>query len=340
MLEKQMIEDALEPDLPIIDPHLHLWDILAVEGGLQEPQTFLVQDAARMIRESGHSVTHTVFVECHAMYRPDGPAGLRSLGETEFAVGMAAMAYSGLYGPCRIAHRIVANIDLCMGDAVEPVLEAHLARAGERLRGVRMNSSYSEAGLFGAPAEAAAATRLADPAFASGARALARRGLSLDVWCLHPQLPQLVALAQHVPELTIVLNHVGTPELRGQYREREDEAFAEWRQHLQALALRPNVRVKLSGLGMDLAGPLQARTGDVSSERLAQEWRARVETVIDAFGPDRCMFASNYPADRSAASYQAIWNAFKRLTAKYTDAEKARLFRGTAAETYRIELSN
>lgn len=335
-----MNEEVLEPDRPVIDPHLHLWDIPPVEGGLQEAQTFLLPDAARAIRESGHNVTHTVFVECHAMYRSDGATEMRSLGETEFATGMAAMSASGRYGPCRIAHRIVANVNLCLGEAVEPILMAHRERAGARLAGVRMNTSYSEAGLFGAPSEIDAETRIADTRFLSGARMLARMGLCLDVWCLHTQLPQLVQLADQVPELPIVLDHVGTPELRGRYQGREEEAFAEWRQHMQSLAHRPNVRVKLSGLGMDLTRPLRAQGGSANSENLAKEWRARVEHVIEAFGPGRCMFASNYPPDQSAGSYQAVWNAFKRIAANYTDAEKDRLFRATAAETYHIELNN
>jgi L-fuconolactonase len=333
-----MEEDALDPDRVIIDPHLHLWDIRAAHGGLQQAQTFLVQDAARLICASGHRVTHTVFVEAHAMHRQDGPSELKSLGETEFANGMAAMAASGAYGPCLIADRIVTTVDLCLGDAVEPILDAHRARAGERLAGVRMNTSFSSAGLFGAPAEAAAEERIGDARFVQGARVLARRGLSLDVWCLHPQLPQLISLARQVPELTIVLDHVGTPDLRGGFAARPTEAFAEWKRHIGVLAQHANVRVKLSGLGMDVPGPLRAVTGATPSEVLAQDWKTRVDVAIEAFGTNRCMFASNYPAERAAGSYGAIWNAFKRLSAPCSDAEKDQLFHGTAAETYRIDL--
>lgn len=333
-------EPVIDPDRAVIDPHLHLWDIMPAEGGLQEPQTFLLGEAAKTIRDSGHNVTHTIFVECHAMYRQDGPPELRSLGETEFATGVAAMSASGSYGPCRIAHRIVANVDLCLGDNVKPVLYAHRRRAGERLCGVRMNTSYSEAGLFGWPSEPAAERRLVDPAFVAGARVLARMGLSLDAWCLHPQLPQLQELADRAPDLTIVLDHVGTPDLRGRYQGREEEAFAQWQQHIQALAQRPNVKIKLSGFGMDLTGPLQAEVGSGRSESLAHEWRHLVETAIEAFGPTRCMFASNYPPDQSAGSYRAIWNAFKRLAVPYSDTEKNLLFQGTAAETYNIEIAN
>lgn len=333
-------KEVLEPGRRIIDPHMHLWDIPTLDGGLQEAQTFLVREAADAIQVSGHCVTHTVFVECHAMYRPSGPPELRSLGETEFAVGMAAMAESGLYGPSRIAHRIVAHVDLGMGDALAPVLETHRARAPERLRGVRMNTSFSEAGLFGAPAEPGARTRLENFDFIRGAGVLAQMGLSLDVWCLHRQLSQLIALARAVPDLSIILDHVGTPDRRGAYRQQAEEAWEDWRGDMRTLSLQPNVRVKISGLGMDVSRPLSARTGTAPSQMLAQEWRARVETVIDSFGPARCMFASNYPADRSAGCYGAIWNAFKLLAEGYSEAEKEQLFRTTAAEAYHIDLTD
>lgn len=333
-------ETALEPDRPIIDPHLHLWDIPEIEGMLQEPQSFLVSDAGRIIAQSGHAVTHTVFVECHAMYRQSGPDQFRSLGETEFALGMAAMADSGMYGECRIAHRIIANVDLCRGDEVAAVLDAHLACAGTRLRGVRMNTSFSDAGLFGFPSEQAAQTRLTNPDFIRGARVLADLDLSLDVWCLHPQLPQLIELAKKVPELLIVLNHLGTPDLRGRYARRGDEAFAEWRGYMQTLAELANVRVKISGLGMDVTAPVKATTGASTSTDLADAWHSRVEVAIEAFGAERCMFASNYPTDRSVGSYGAIWNAFKRLANGYTDADKDHLFRRTAAQTYRIDINS
>ena len=330
-------EAPLEPERRIVDPHLHLWDIPRVAEALQEAQTFLVPEAARLIAASGHRITHSVFVECHAMYRPGGPDAYRSLGETEFATGMAAMAASGLYGPCRLADRIIANINLC-DDGAERVIEAHQAVAGDRFRGVRMNTAFSPAGLFGWSCDPALAQRLADPALVAGARVLAGRGLSLDIWCLHPQLRQVIQLARAIPELSIILDHVGTPDTRGSYGEHPDVALHEWRAHIGDLAELSNVVVKISGLGMDVTAPLSARTGRASSVQLAEQWRWRVNAVVDAFGPARCMFASNYPADRSAGSYGAIWNAFKRLAQDYSEAEKEQLFRGTAAATYDIAL--
>ncbi|MCT2398704.1 amidohydrolase family protein [Novosphingobium mangrovi (ex Huang et al. 2023)] len=330
-------EAAIEPDRPIVDPHLHLWDIPAVEGLPQEPQTFLLRDAARTLEACGHRITHTVFVECHAMYRAHGAPELQSLGETEFANGTAAMSASGGYGPTRISHRIVGNVDLCRGDRVEALLERHCAAAGERFRGVRMNTAYSPAGLFGGPAEPAARDRIDDPRFVEGCRILARMGLSLDVWCLHPQLEQLVRLADRVPGLTIVLDHLGTPDLRGDYASREDEAIAQWERKLTQLAERPNTRIKLSGQGMDVATLLGASTGTATSNELAEHWQARICAGIEAFTPARSMFASNFPPDQSAGSYGTIWNAFKKIAARFSEEEQDWLFRGTATEVYAID---
>jgi hypothetical protein len=117
-------ELPLDPQRPIIDPHLHLWEIMPAPGAMQAPQRFLLNDLVEMVGGSGHNITHSVFVECHAMYRRDGSINLRSLGETEFANGVAAMSASGNYGPCRVAHRIVGNVDLCLGTQVARQREA------------------------------------------------------------------------------------------------------------------------------------------------------------------------------------------------------------------------
>ena len=323
-------EEPLDPDRPIIDPHLHLWDAHPAPGALQR---FLLPELLQTVEGSGHKVTHTVFVECRAMYRTDGPPELRPIGETEFANGVAAMSASGAYGPCRVAHRIVGHADLLLGAAVAPLLEAHLARAGERFRGVRGNTAYSEAGLFGAPCDPKAGEALRSRAFIEGARVLAGLDLSLDVWCVHDQLDDVAALADAAPDLAIVLDHVGTPDGRDG---REAEARTEWARRIAELARRPNVRIKLGGLGMDLTGPIPAEVGPGGSEDLASRWCPYVETCIEAFGAERCMFESNFPPDKAAGSYGAIWNAFKLIARSASEAEKDRLFRGTAAETYRI----
>jgi predicted TIM-barrel fold metal-dependent hydrolase len=320
-------EVALEPERAIVDPHLHFWDILPAPGASQAPQRFLFPECLTMIAASGHNVTHTVFVECHQMYRQDAAPELGCVGETEFVTGIAAMSASGNYGPARFAHRIVGGANLTLGAHVRPVLEAHLAVAGERFRGIRMALAYSETGLFGFPCDPATKGIMMRPAFREGARVLAELGLSLDVWCVHRQLPELIALADALPDLAIVLDHVGTP---------IGDDRAEWAASIAELARQPNVRVKLGGMGMDLSGPIPAGTATGRSKALAEQWRPLVETCVAAFGPARAMFESNFPPDKAAGTYGAIWNAFKIIAKNYSEDEKDRLFRGTAAETYRI----
>lgn len=317
-------EVALEPERPIIDPHLHFWDIRPETGAHQH---FLFPECPAMATAAGHKVTHTVFVECGQMYRQDAAPELACVGETEFVVGIAAMSASGNYGPARYAHRIVGSADLTLGARVRPVMEAHLAVAGERFRGIRMPLVYNETGLFGFPCDPALKGMMLRPDFREGARVLADLDLSLDVWCVHSQLPELIALSDALPDLAIVLDHVGTP--LGDDR-------AEWAAAIAELARRPNVRVKLGGMGMDLTGPIPAGTGEGRSKYLARQWRPLVETCIAAFGPDRAMFESNFPPDKAAASYGATWNAFKIIARDYSEDEKDSLFRGTAARTYRI----
>jgi L-fuconolactonase len=331
-------EPALDPERPIIDPHLHLWDIAAGGRAHQEPQAFLLPDALAMLAGSGHNVTHTVFLECNAMYRQDGPENMRVIGETEFANGVAAMCASGRYGPCRIAHRIVGHADLSQGDAVRPVLDAHLARAGERFRGVRGRTAYSDAPMFGMPCPPSRQGMTRSPAFRAGAAVLAEMGLSLDVWCVHTQLGELIEFADALPDLAIVLDHIGTPESQGNWAGREAEAHAEWAAGIAELARRPNVFIKLGGMGMDFSRPVPVEPGTAHSQELADRWRPYVETCIAAFSPQRAMFESNFPPDKAAGTYGATWNAFKRIASSYSDDEKDALFRGTAARFYRIEL--
>lgn len=331
-------ELALDPKRPIIDPHLHLWEIQPARRSLQVPQRFLFPETLDTLSRSGHNITHTIFVECHAMYRQDGPPEFRPVGETEFINGIAAMSASGAYGACRVAHRIVANADLRLGADVSKVLEAHRACAGDRFVGIRCSTAFSEAGMFGSPCDPRARAAMASPQFHAGARALARTGLSLDAWCFHTQLDELIDLAAAIPDLTIVLDHVGTPESQGTYAGREPQAFAEWARKIAALARYPNVFVKLGGLGMDLSKPIGRAIGSATPDVLAGRWRPYILTCIDAFSPQRCMFESNFPPDNASGSYGATWNAFKLIARDFSEAEKDRLFRRTAAAVYRISL--
>lgn len=322
-------EEALEPALPIVDPHHHLWD--------QPGERYLLNDLLRDTG-SGHDVRATVFVQCGAMYRAAGPEERRSLGETEFATGAAARSASGRYGPTRACAAIVGMVDLTLGDRVEPLLEAHMAVAGERFRGVRNRTAWHPSPEVRSNLTAPPPGPLAHPGLAEGAKRLAGFGLVLDVWTYHTQLAQVLGLARAVPDLAIVVDHVGGPIGVGPFAGRKAEVFVEWKRGMLALAACPNVLVKLGGLAMQVGGfDFHLRHRPPGSAELAEAWRPYVETCIGAFGPSRCMFESNFPVDKGMCGYAVLWNAFKRLAAGASATEKAALFSGTAVRAYRLD---
>lgn len=323
-------EAVLAPDLPIVDPHHHLWD--------HDGNRYLMPELLHDIG-GGHKVLSTVFVECRAMYRVDGPEALKSLGETEFVNGIAAMSASGAYGPTRVCAGIVGNVDLRLGAHAENPLHAHIAAAGGRLRGIRRGSAWHPAGLKVTSANPPPGL-LMQPDFRAGFALLARLGLSFDAWLVHTQIDEIIDLARAFPDTTIVLDHVGGPLGIGPYAGKRDEVFAIWRQSIRQLAACANVYVKIGGLGMHTMGfDFHTRDLPPSSEELALAWKPYVETAIECFGADRAMFESNFPVDKGSCSYTTLWNAFKRLSAGYGSADKTALFSGTASKVYRLDAS-
>nr|WP_294513626.1 amidohydrolase family protein [uncultured Rhodopila sp.] len=329
-LEKRPPEEALEPDLPIIDPHHHFWHTL-------HRGRYFLPDLLADIR-GGHRIVATVFVECQAMYRQHGTAEMAPVGEVEFVNGIAAMSASGHYGPCRVAEGIVGYADLRAGAGVREVLEAEIAAGGGRFRGVRQGAAWDGHETVGRFASRPVPPNLLlDPAFREGFAQLATLGLSFEAWQYHPQLPDAIDLARAFPDTTIILDHVGGVLGVGPYAGRRQEILAAWRKHIAALAQCPNVNVKLGGLGMTSFGfDFPEREVPPSSADLAAAWRHYIEPCIEAFGVDRCMFESNFPPDKQSCGYTELWNAFKRITAGASAGEKAALYSGTAARVYRL----
>jgi predicted TIM-barrel fold metal-dependent hydrolase len=323
-------EDVIEPALPIVDPHHHLW--------YRPGNRYLLPDVLDDLA-GGHAVRATVFIECHAMYRAGGPEALRSLGETEFATGIAAMSASGGYGSARVAAGIVGHVDLTLGARAQAALEAHVAAAGGRFRGIRHASPYHADPAARGSSIQAVPGLLGDSKFREGFACLGRLGLAFDAWMYHGQLAELVDLARAFPDQPIVLDHIGGALAIGPYAGKRDEVFREWSAAMRELARCPNLHVKLGGLGMPLTGfDFHMRDRPPSSEDLAAAWRPYLDTCIGAFGPTRCMFESNFPVDKGMFGYSVMWNAFKRIAKDYSADEKAALFAGTAARFYRLEL--
>ncbi|HXV00519.1 MAG TPA: amidohydrolase family protein [Caulobacteraceae bacterium] len=346
-------EAILEPGLPIIDPHHHLWDRRSLarrdENAPAEPVhafAAVIERVPRYLLDelladigSGHNVVATVYMECGAMYRKDGPEAMRPVGETEFVNGVAAMSASGVYGDARACAGIVGHANLTLGAAVEEVLEAHIAAGGGRFRGIRQSASWdADAEVLG-PLSRNKAGLYAQESFREGFARLAPLGLSFDAWMLEPQLPDLIALARAFPETAIVLDHVGTPLGIASYSGRREERFGVWRDNIRALGALANVSVKIGGLAMPFPGfaSFLARPS-ASAKALADEWRPYVETCIEAFGVTRCMFESNFPVDIGSCDYATLWNAFKLIAQYYSIDEKTYLFSDTARRVYRLEI--
>ena len=343
-----MSEAILEPELPIIDPHHHLWDLRSRIAHFPEPRhpflealtcgPYYTFDEVLADVTSGHNIVGTVFMECGAFYRADASDALKVVGEVEFVTGVAAQSASGLYGDLRLCAGIVAHANLTLGDEAAAVLDA-LAEAGrERFKGIRHTAAWDADPAVLGPSFNRPRGLYANSVFRAGFRHLAPRGLTFDAWVLEPQLGDVIDLARAFPETTIVLDHCGTPLGIASYHGKLHERFDAWREKIRELAQCPNVSVKLGGLAMAFCGmPERGPLPGIGSEVLAAMWRPYIETCIEAFGVNRCMFESNFPVDRWGGDYVTIWNAFKRLTHSASADEKRALYAGTAARVYGIE---
>ena len=328
-------EPTLEPEIPICDPHHHFWDFRTERVPYQR---YLLHELADDVN-SGHNVRSTVFVEARAMYRADGPEEMRPVGEVEFVQGLAAASASGLYGPCRAAAAIVGHANLNLGAQVEPVLQALQTASPNRFRGIRYAVTWDPHPEIENTSAHRMEKQLASDNFRAGARVLASMGLSFEAWMYFPQLPELADFAKAVPDLTIILNHIGGLLRVGPYANRDDEVLATWRSGIAAVAECPNVNVKLGGIGMPRTGfDWHDRTIPAGSEELASDMAPLMNYCIEQFGPDRCMFESNFPVDKVSYSYNVMYNAFKRLSSGYSATERAAMFHDTATRVYKIDL--
>jgi len=325
------IEDPMDPDLPICDPHHHLWDHPNNRYLLEE----LLQDIG-----GSHHIVQTVFVECRSMYRKDGPQEMQPVGETEFVQGIAAQSASGQYGITTVAAGIVGFADLTLGTAVVPVLEAHLAASRNRFRGIRHTCAWDASAditSYRSPPKGL----LLDPKFREGFACLQKYSLSFDAWLYHPQLTDLADLARVFPDIPIIVDHVGGLLGIGPYAGKRREVFQEWKRGIATLATCPNVVVKLGGLGMPLCGfGWHERVTPPNSTELAEAMAPYYLWCIEQFGVDRCMFESNFPVDKQSYSYTIMWNSFKRISKDFSLKDRAALFHDTAVKVYRLETNH
>jgi len=324
-LSRESPEEVIEPDLPIIDPHHHLWDLrnssVQPNASFQQ-KVYFCEDIMNDINACGHNIVQTVFAQCGAFYRADGPEEMKCVGETEFVHGIAAMSQSGIYGQSRLCTGIFGSADLRLGSDVERVLKAHMA-ASPYFRGIR--SPF--------PGD------LNDD-FMAGYAKLSELNLSYDNYSPNIQrLPTLAKLGAAFPDVTIIVNHLG-----GKVDPDAGEAeFQEWCNAIDAIAACPNAVMKVGGAQQRVGRweppfHINQRASPMGSEEMCELLYRYYIYAIESFGPDRCMFESNFPVDKESISYRSLWNGFKRIAARagLSDAEKTAMFSGTAARVYRL----
>jgi len=324
----QVAEEIIEPERPVIDPHHHLW----FGGGAPD---YLLGDLWKDTG-SGHNIIKTVFIECGVGYRNNGPEHLRSVGETEFAADVAIQSAVAFPSKAVIAG-IVSHIDLTLGKNLEAVLDIHKTASKGLLRGIRHAGAYhphpEEAftdftygpGLF------------LDKGFQEGVRLLGKHGYTYESWHYHTQLQDFYFLARTSPETTIILDHFGTPLGTKSFLNQREEIFQQWKVDIRRLADCPNVYAKLGGLAQpdNGFGWHKADKPATSDDLVSAQKRYYLHT-IECFGVNRCMFESNFPVEKMSISYAVLWNAFKKMTAGFSEEEKCALFNDTAAKVYRL----
>lgn len=320
----QVVEDIIDPDREIVDPHHHLWPQPEMSYNIDE---FLAD------MSSGHNVVETVFMECRSSYLEDGPEHLRPIGETQFVA--AAAAESARRGGAQITG-IVGHADLTHPE-LDTILDAQVAAGNGLFKGIRhAGARDAKPEVLRIPGRAPDRLYL-DPAFQQGVARLGERGMTYDTWHYHHQNSAYCALAKTVPGTTMILDHFGTPLGVGDYAGKRDEIFELWKDDVAAIAECPNVVAKLGGLAMpDNGFGWHERELPPTSDEFVGAQGCYYHHMIACFGPERCMFESNFPVDRWSISYPVLWNGLKKIASAYSDSDQDLMFAGTARRIYRL----
>ena len=328
---EQVSEEIIDPDREIIDPHHHLWRNRFGHDYLL-PQ--LWKDTS-----SGHNVVKTLFMECRAFYDKDAPAHLAPLGETK-AITQIAEDSRADPNQATIAG-IVGHADLTLAgtqpELLNEVLEQHIALGKGLFKGIRHAAAHDKRPEDLLIPGSAPPYLHGKESFRKGIKMLAAKGLSYDTWHFHHQNLDFLDLARAVPECTMVLDHFGTPLGVGIYSSCKDEIFQEWKEEIAELAKCPNVYAKLGGLAMpDNGFRWHLKDKPPTSDEFVAAQKKYFLHTIQCFGPERCMFESNFPVDRLSINYHVLFNAFKKLVANFSENEKHAMFYGTAETVYNV----
>lgn len=260
---------------------------------------------------------------------PTGP-----VDETRWVDGLAPVGNVGMLG-------IVANADLTLGERVEDVLVAHL-EASTRVRGIRDLLAWHPSREIMNTTDDPERSRQAD--FRRGFEMFSKYGLNFETSIFSTQLTEMVELARTFPEQPILVCHMATPVAVGgpigEVGRTADERArirGEWAEGIARLAECANVWMKLSGLLMPICGfGFERRSARPSVDELVATVGPFIDHVIDAFGPERCMFGSNFPVDKPSAPLPTLLQAYRLIVEGLPDEAQNRLFVGTAQEFYRL----
>ena len=318
-------EDAIDPELPICDPHHHFWD--------WPDGRYLLEEFFHDI-DGGHNIVKTVYIESESVNKKYAAQGMSPAEETKFVHDVINQKVGEQYRSINVAAGIVSFADFTLGSAVEPVIEEHLA-VSDRFRGIRQVASWNEHDdVIFSPSPPGL---LMDSKFREGLACLKDYDLIFETFLHHPQIMELEDLARALPDIPIILDHIGGPIRIGPYAEKQDEVFRGWKSAITALAASPNVFVKLGGLGMPFCGfGWNERPAPPNSTEMAEAMAPYFLWCIEHFGVERCMFESNFPVEKESCSYTVLWNAFKRIAKGFSPAERDALFCNTAVKAYRL----
>lgn len=332
---KRVVEPILEPNLPICDAHHHLW---AFESSCYEINEYHHDIVEGPQKDLGHNVVSSVAVECTTSYSKAQGAQMRYVGESVYINSLAEQCRARPDKFPQIAAAIIARADLDDPGSLQEAISAHKQASPTRFRGFRHATGWDVDPLIANSHTNPKRGLLLDPAFQRGAAILAENDLIFETVTYHEQLDELATFARSVPNLKIVLNHLGGIVGIGRFSGKRTEVFVHWTRQISALSACPNVFLKLGGTGMTRVGfDWHTRPDPPTSDDLVASLAPYYQHAINCFGPDRCMFESNFPVDKISCSYHVLWNAFKKITLPMSAGDKRKLFRQTAESLYDIQ---
>ena len=321
----QHSEEIIDAERPIIDPHHHLWP---------GENKYLLEDLWADT-SSGHNIKHTVFIECTQEFLTSGPDHLKPIGETIFVKKIADEAKK-VPSKSQISG-IVSHVDMTLGEGINEVLDLHFLHGESLFKGIRRAGGWDPHENMRNSHHSPPKDMYLSDIFNKSLKILGEKGLVFEAWQYHHQINQVSILAREHPNLKIVLNHFSGPIGIGPYKDLRNEIFEQWKKDIDELVKNKNVYAKLGGLAMPINGyNFHKQSMPPSSDQIVEAQKNYYDYSIKSFGPERCMFESNFPVDKQSVSYHVIWNAFKKISKDYTEEDKEYLFLKSAENFYSL----